>query len=142
MNDCCANNVTLANYPKSCTCPANGKAYPYVARKTMLHHIMQPWKRSLTDQGYYFCSDPDCDVVYFGEDNTVFHKDELRLDVWQKSDHEHAFICYCFGITRQQARADRCIKTFVIEQTKKAICSCETSNPSGRCCLKDFPAER
>ena len=27
----------------------------------------------------------------------------------------------------------------IVEQTKNARCSCETSNPSGRCCLKVFP---
>jgi hypothetical protein len=27
----------------------------------------------------------------------------------------------------------------VMAQTKAGLCSCDTSNPSGRCCLKDFP---
>jgi len=30
-------------------------------------------------------------------------------------------------------------KSFVIEKTKGHFCECEARNPSGKCCLKDFP---
>jgi hypothetical protein len=141
MNDCCTNDVTSVNNPKSHTCPVNGKAYSTVKRKTILHHLKQPWNKSLTEQGYYFCSDPTCNVVYFGMDNTIINADSLRTNVWQKSALEDQPFCYCFGVTKKLAQADKNIKKFVLEQTKTASCSCETSNPSGRCCLKDFPAE-
>jgi hypothetical protein len=141
MDDCCANNVNSANYPKSHTCPENGKSYHYVKRKTVLHHIVHPWRRSLPEQGYYFCSDPNCDIVYFGQDNTMIHADSVRTTVWQKSGGVENPFCYCFGVTKKQACADKNIKAFIIAQTKNFICSCETSNPSGRCCLKDFPAQ-
>ena len=139
MNDCCTTNVTSAKYPKSHHCPANGKVYSSVKRKTLLHHILHPWNQSLTEQGYYYCTDPLCEVVYFGEDNTTIRLDSIRTTVWQKSDHENANICYCFGITKKAALANKDIRAFVIEQTKNSICSCETSNPSGHCCLKDLP---
>jgi hypothetical protein len=144
MKKCCAVNENVATeiaerYPGSHCCPANGMSYVSVKRKTLLHHISQPWLSSLPEQGYYFCTDPDCDVVYFGEDNMVIHTDELRTAVGQKSHDKNAAICYCFGITKALARLDETIKSFVIKQTKQSICSSETNNPSGHCCLKDFP---
>jgi hypothetical protein len=30
-------------------------------------------------------------------------------------------------------------REFVVEQTKLKHCACEVQNPSGKCCLKDFP---
>lgn len=144
MNDCCTgkNNTEDEFFSKESSshcCPGNGKSYKSVKRKTLLHHILQPWINKISKQTYYFCTDPDCDVVYFGEDNSVVHTDKLRTTVWQKSSDKNAAICYCFGITKALARLDKSVKKFVRKQTKESNCSCETSNPSGRCCLKDFP---
>ncbi len=139
MNHCCTQKEPAKHYPKSHDCPVNGKTYNSVKRKTLLHHVSTPWIHSLAQQAYYFCTDPQCDVVYFGQDNSVIHKEELRTTVWQKSRAIDATICYCFGVTKYHALHDKSIKSFITEQTKKSLCSCETSNPSGRCCLKDFP---
>jgi hypothetical protein len=149
MNDCCLHNETtcentIDQYPRSHCCPANGKRYSSVKRQTLLHHLFRPWQKSLTEQGYYFCTDPECDVVYFGQDNTVLHTDDLRTTVWQKTNDKKANICYCFGVSKETADADLNnngdIRSFVLEQTRQSQCSCETHNPSGRCCLKDFPS--
>lgn len=139
MNNCCTQNEVSKRYPKSHDCPVNGQTYDSVKQKTLLHHVSQPWCNALAQQAYYFCTDPLCDVVYFGHDNSVIHTDQLRTSVWQKTRSVDATICYCFGVTKYQAMRDKNIKTFVTEQTKKSLCSCETSNPSGHCCLKDFP---
>jgi hypothetical protein len=50
-----------------------------------------------------------------------------------------ALLCYCYGVTRAVALSDTAARAFVVAQTRRGLCSCETSNPSGRCCLKDFP---
>ena len=144
MSDCCntqeiATDETHASHVKSHACPANGKKYASVHRKTLLHHILHPWSRAITEQQYYFCTDPDCEVVYYGQDNSVIRTDELRTTVWQKSKDQRDDICYCFGVTGALALQDDNIKKFVTRQTQDSLCSCETSNPSGRCCLKDFP---
>ena len=67
----------------------------------------------------------------------VIHTDKLRTPVGQKSHDKNAAIRYCFGITKALARLDKTIKSLVIKPTKQSSCSCETSNPSGHCCLKD-----
>lgn len=139
MSDCCSSNQELTQGPKRHACPKNGDQYIEVPYGTVLHHVNEPWHAGLKEQRYYFCDDPDCDVVYFGLDNTVITKSMLRTRVGTKETSDDALICYCFGVTKAQARSNKQVKAFVVEQTKNARCSCETSNPSGRCCLKDFP---
>jgi hypothetical protein len=51
----------------------------------------------------------------------------------------NAPLCYCFGVSKADAINDPAIRDYVLTKTKRGICSCETSNPSGCCCLKDFP---
>lgn len=124
------------------TCPANGKSYKEVARTTVLHHICKPWSKPLNDQRYFFCTDTKCDVVYFGEDNSQIVRDQLREPVGQKSTQAQRIICYCFDISLAdiQQSPKKC-KNFVVEQTRNSQCDCAVRNPSGKCCLKDFPKE-
>ncbi len=138
MNECCDNTQSCKDYPRSYQCPVNGKTYASVKLKTVLHHVQQPWQKNLPQQAYFFCTDPDCDVVYFGQDNTLVHVNEVRTSLWQKHQQADDYICHCFGVTSAQAAANTQIKEFVVEQTKNSNCSCETSNPSGKCCLQDF----
>jgi len=50
-------------------------------------------------------------------------------------------LCYCFGVSSADFERNPATRDFVMAQTKANLCSCETSNPSGRCCLKDFPKQ-
>ncbi len=124
-------------------CPANGKEYLQVPFSTILQHIKKPWNQENTlqsEQAYYFCSDPDCDVVYFGEDDTLINKSDLRTLVTIKEpSNADALACYCFDITLKEVKNDPKLKQYVIDKTKNNLCACESQNPSGRCCLKDFP---
>jgi len=119
-------------------CPRNGRDYSQVATTTLLHHLKQPWQWNLGDRHYYFCTDPDCDVVYFANDDSVIEQSDLRTCVGLKDPSGDALICYCFGVNRLAA-ADPAIKAFVQQQTRQGSCACRTRNPAGRCCLKDFP---
>jgi hypothetical protein len=49
-------------------------------------------------------------------------------------------ICYCFDIRLSDYVKNPALKDFVLEKTKAGLCSCKSKNPSGNCCLKDFPA--
>lgn len=137
MTNCC--NTSQAAQPKKHVCPVNGKTYNEVPVATVMHHITQPWNYPLSDQAYYFCDDPECDVVYFASDNTTIKSGLLRTKVGIKVHADTSPVCYCFGINYRQSKDSPEAKAFVIEQTKSHTCSCTTSNPSGRCCLKDFP---
>lgn len=139
MSDCCPSPPPSQQSAKRHCCPDNGKQYLQVQYRTVLHHVRTPWELEFKEQQYYFCDDPNCEVVYFGSDNTRITKSMLRTKVGIKETEESSLICYCFGITKDEAKSNPLAKAFVVEQTKNNICSCEVFNPSGRCCLKDFP---
>ena len=135
MADSCCN--TLQN--DICKCPVNGHTYNQVPYVTLLYHVKNAWQVNLKQQKYYFCDDPECDVVYFGEDASLINKNQLRTHIGIKSQAADAMICYCFGIDRITALKQPSTRDFIIQQTRLKNCSCKTHNPSGRCCLKDFP---
>lgn len=139
MSDCCSQTATKKKSPRKYACPVNHHDYVHVPLKTILHHIKDSWKTTLKEQGYFFCNDPECDVVYFGEDDSTIIKSELRTTIGIKEKSQEALICYCFGIRMDDVIQNKKIKNFVMQQTKKGNCSCKTSNPSGHCCLRDFP---
>ena len=139
MADCCLTTESKVAHPKKRCCPGNGVEGTEVSAKTISHHIKQAWKWKDNGTRYYFCAKPDCDIVYFGDDDSVILKSELRAPVGVKEASIDALACYCFGVTKADAQNDPGIREYVMLQTKHAQCSCDVSNPSGRCCLKDFP---
>lgn len=141
MNECCVNQTSDHNPPKQARCPVNGKSYKSVGHKTILHHLAQPWDKHLSGQSYYFCTDADCEVVYFAEDNSVITRPQLRTKVGIKETSPERTLCYCFGVTYATAEQHAEIEDFVKTMTQQHNCACQTSNPSGRCCLKDFPQQ-
>lgn len=138
MSDCCS-SCSETSAPRKYKCPVNGAEGVEVSLQTILHHLRTPWNWTAKPQGYYFCADPECDVVYFGEDGSTLLRADLRTTVGVKESSPDAPLCYCFGVARSDALSDSSVKEFVVQKTKEGLCSCETSNPSGRCCLKDFP---
>jgi len=139
MSDCCSSSCQSKPPAKKHICPVNGIEYRQVSYKTVIHHLQKPWLRQDTAQNYYFCDDPECNVVYFADDNSTIKKDKLRTSVGVKEQSGDATICYCFGVTKADAVQDQHIKDYVIDQTKEHMCDCEIRNPSGKCCLKEFP---
>lgn len=139
MSDCCSTSFSTPSFPKKHSCPGNGKEYGQVSVRTIKHHIQAPWSWALKDQGYYFCSDPNCDVVYFGQDNSIITKSSVRTEVGVKERSENSLVCYCYGVTRAEAEDNPRVRDFVVEETKRKNCACESRNPSGKCCLADFP---
>lgn len=136
MTHCCASEN---NSPKNHICPVNNKSYSYVPTSTILHHVSSPWEWEHNNQVYFFCNDPECDVVYFGQDNSIIYKNQLRTTVGIKEKTNNSLICYCFGVSIHDANSNKLTKDFVLKQTKEKTCACEVRNPSGKCCLKDFP---
>ena len=140
MSNCCSSSSCETNtLLTKGICPANGKEYAKVSSTTIKHHIAQPWNWDDKGQAYYFCDDPECNVVYFGEDSAVIHQSELRTKVGVKRRSMNRLICYCFGIDMEQAINNPDTKDYVVKATRDKTCACETRNPAGKCCLKDFP---
>jgi hypothetical protein len=110
-----------------------------VSARTIAHHIHEAWRWQPSAKRYFFCDDPACDVVYFGDDGSTILKPQLRTRVGVKESSNDELLCYCFGVTRGDFLGNPAIKDFVVAQTVARLCSCDTSNPSGRCCIRDFP---
>lgn len=145
MKCCDTPSDNSKTYPRQAVCPVNGQVYRQVPRKTLLQHVRFPVNQKLAEQGYYFCSSPNCDVVYFGEDGAVIASADIREGVGQKQVNAGRMLCYCFDITQKVVHEEIAAHGyspsyhFVVSQTREGSCACESRNPSGRCCLKDFP---
>lgn len=121
------------------TCLECGESCIQVPAQTIKHHLKQPWFWDDGGVDYYFCASQDCDTVYFAlDEHKIITQGQLRTQVGIKSKAEDAMVCYCFDVCRQDAR-NKDIKAYVVAQTKAGQCACSIRNPSGRCCLKDFP---
>ena len=127
MSDCCASEI-----PKM-QCPADGTLSKQVSVSTIKHQLKEPWFFELQDNVFYYCHNPECDVAYFGSDNTLIKSASLR-----NSDINDEIICYCYGVTREDYENNQSVKEFIIQETKAKNCACEARNPSGRCCLTEF----
>jgi sugar lactone lactonase YvrE len=140
MSSCCGNAQKTRTQGNRHACPVNGKEYVEVRVSTIIHHIVEPWNWDDDGEAFYFCDDPECRVVYFSASNKVITQDQLRTPIGQKNSSEMATLCYCFGVSRGDYIKDQRVKAYVLDQTTKQTCACDARNPSGRCCLKDFPS--
>jgi len=141
MSDCCTNKIPSSDAstaPKKFPCPINGQSYSSVALKTIYQHLKKPWQVNLSAQDYYFCEDPNCEVIYYGLDGSIIRQNELRTQVGIKEQSNQAVLCYCFDVSRQDYKQDPSIKEFVVQKTKSKNCACDIRNPSVKCCLKNF----
>lgn len=142
MSNCCSSNQKSQNRNTYHRCPGNGKEYSTISSRTVMHQVYQPWQYDLYGNLYYFCNDPNCEIVYFTDQNFTINKNSLRSQIGQKETSERRILCYCFGITEEQFLKDASLKNYVISATKEKKCACEIKNPSGRCCLRDFPKNK
>ena len=132
--------------PVKAVCPESGTPSNKVPLETLENLIIQDKKQLISkDVQYYHCSDPDCQVVYFSNQEALsFYVDDLSVKVFTKDDSEDVNVCYCFDWTRKRI-ADQ-IKTTgistafdeVTEEVNAGNCECERKNPKGGCCLGDI----
>ena len=133
-------------------CPACHHKGTPVSPTTMIKHIEQPWlfAQKLFSSGaenptqqaniFYFCHHPQCDLVYFSVDQSLmFKQNQLRTLVGFKNSERKGLLCFCFGVSAEMLEQQPEIKDFIIRQTRAKLCACEAMNPSGQCCLRDFP---
>ena len=136
---CPSTDATRARCPVS---NSNGKP---VARKTPESLLRDPGR--LGDGPFFFCRDPDCEVVYFsacGEE--VYKKRDLAVRVGLKETEDPIPVCYCFEFTAAMLREEieQAGETTIPQKIKEGIaagrCACDVRNPQGSCCLGDVNA--
>jgi len=111
-----------------------------VTLKSMITENMK--KEIIPDSEYYICSNPNCTVSYFCENN-YFTVNDIKVSIWFKDSGLDVPICYCSNLTRGEiinAVKNGC-KTIdeVQEYTGKNITGkCVIKNPLGKCCRNVF----
>jgi hypothetical protein len=139
MMSCCETPVEKVHAP---TCGACGNKAHRVKRLTVEHMICGERQYEITDAQYYFCGTPDCNVIYFSNQNgQYFTKSDVRVRVGLKEKEDPVPICYCFDFTEAMVLAEllanghTMIPALISSRIKAGHCACEVKNPSGRCCL-------
>jgi len=144
MSDCCNSNQDTNQVNQTSICPNNGSKGKIVPTITLKSLLLPEALASLNpNQTYRFCASPDCEVVYFSDDQQTFTTKDLKVSVFQKNNKEPVPVCYCFGWTPK--RIDYEIKTLgqtnAVEQITSHVqakrCGCEVNNPQGSCCLEN-----
>lgn len=94
------------------------------------------------DTGWRFCDSPDCDVVYFAEENdALFGHTHLQVAVGVKQKTGDRPLCYCFGHSVANIKEELRMKgqSHAVDDIRRKMkdpgCRCEVTNPSGSCCL-------
>jgi CopZ-like zinc binding protein len=137
----CATIVAEERSDKDSGCGGCGIEGRAVERQTLLHHVKHDFLDRVNGESYRFCSDSDCEVVYFGDRGTRFLVDDLRELVSTKTEGNKRPICYCFGFTEGDARqqiertGQSTSPTTISRLIKAGMCACEVRNPAGVCCL-------
>ena len=145
MSSCCDTQLA-AKHDKKMLCPECDEKQNLTSYQTLLHQLRQPYAQELNENSaYYFCRNQNCNIVYFDTAGHVFTQDDVRWVVGQKMSSSSRQICYCFDVTYDEVvkefehKGSSKTKEFVMSQTKAKNCACEIRNPSGKCCLVDFP---
>lgn len=143
MDDCCRLPATETQ-TGSLFCPMcqqRGKSVQLITLKALLMPSTLPTLDPTS--AYSFCSNPDCEVVYFTE-GQVFNGATVKVPVYQKDESLEVPVCYCFGWTRERLvkaiRDDENPVQSISEQVKANRCGCEVNNPQGSCCLGNVTA--
>jgi hypothetical protein len=141
MSECCEASVRA---PRQANCPITGTPSSRVRLQTVKAILRDTSLRRLLPATYYFCPEPNCDVVYFSQQGELYSKDDVRTTVWQKAPVGDRTLCYCFGENEQtvaseiEATGTSLALERVAEHVRSGRCACDIRNPRGVCCLGDL----
>ncbi len=124
-------------------CPAAGKRGKPVPLVTLRSLVLPEHAAVVEGREWFFCSLPDCEVVYFTPDGQTLEKNALKVRVGLKEREAPRPVCYCFGHTVESIREEiektsrSTVVASIREKVEAGECSCEVLNPKGTCCLGD-----
>ena len=141
-HDCCSKSDPT---PARGLCPLSSAKGKKVDRITPASLLVDPSR--LGDGPFFFCPDPDCEVVYFtASGDEIYRKADLTVRVGLKETEDPVPVCYCFEFTRAMLREEieRTGATTIPQKIQEEIaagrCACEVKNPQGTCCLGNVNA--
>lgn len=142
---CCNSKLPEENMVKKSdefTCPKCATKGVKTKLITIENCLLNEFKNQINNKDIYkFCNNPNCDVVYFSYEDTVFFKDNLKEKITLKDGGLDVKTCYCFNITKGdivdeiKSTGDCNVVEIIKAKMKDPGCFCETSNPQGACCL-------
>ena len=123
-------------------CPQCKKPGKKVELLTVRALIQKDYIDTILEEGYSFCANPDCVVVYYAaSSNGIIKKDRVKTRVGLKEKEEPRPVCYCFGTTVEDIHreiretAKSTVEKDISDKIEARLCHCEDANPEGRCCL-------
>jgi hypothetical protein len=143
MDACCCPPAVEAG---ARACPACGEQGAAVRLQTVKALLAESALRRVLPPRYRFCSNPACDVVYFGDAGDCFHRFDVRVPVCHKEPVGARLLCYCFGETESGIQAELLERGHsaagerIREHIRAGRCACDIRNPRGACCLGDVTA--
>ena len=137
------NGLTRKQPSGGVRCPVGGNVGKRVLSLTV-KNLVRNDSDDVEGSDWFFCNQPDCDVVYFANDGRTISKDALKVRVGVKEKNPPRLVCYCFGHTVESIREEieRTGKSTVMASVSAKVqsgdCSCELLNPEGTCCLGEM----
>ncbi len=137
----------MAHEPTSNLCPSCAEAgieciAPKKVPKITVSSLVKPeYRKDIPSEPFFFCQQKECGMVYFGGARGQIRKDQLSVGVWQKEDPGETPVCYCFDFSAEDIMEDArrnsppTVPAIIRDKIKAGLCSCDTKNPQGICCL-------
>lgn len=130
--------------PAQAECPISKTSSRKVQQRTLEHLLKSEKVAEMKNVQYYYCTAPDCKVVYFSNESApYFTVEDVRVKVFSKDKGDDVNVCYCFDWTRGKIKQEikhtgKSNASFEIAQkVKEKFCNCDIKNPKGECCLGD-----
>lgn len=139
----CSTGQTEAELP----CPGCEQLGRTVSLVTPMHTVKSAIRDQIVAQRrYHFCTNPDCDVVYYNDhDTSTIGTDGLKNRVTIKDNSAETPLCYCFKVLKKHAieEIQRTGTTDVFQTIQAKMkpgqsCFCEKANPRGDTCTQDI----
>ncbi len=146
MSKCCGSGSCQATAAAVSACPVSGHKGAAVERQTVKALLTETALIRIGRTAHRFCPEAACDVVYFDAEGVCYTTCDVRVPVWHKEPFGNRIVCYCFGESEGQIRAEIATvgQSLAIERVRRHIsagrCACEVRNPRGACCLGDVTA--
>lgn len=128
-------------------CPACNQVGRKVGPETVLALVRpEHGEKVQAAESWHFCATPGCPVAWYGAGGTRIDAHEARIRIAGKPPGPPTPLCYCFGHTEEEIAAEvartgtSTVPDAITAKVQAGECSCETSNPAGRCCLGEVRA--
>lgn len=99
-------------------------------------------ERTQSLDGYHFCSNPRCALVYLNPSDAITYSEEdLIVPFWNTGTTSSRLVCYCFGVAVRDLLEEVAnvgqseIAASILSRCRNHEERCQERNPQGHCCL-------